>query len=147
MGTDDAVQALATAINGRLDSIESTEARRHEQVVKRLDAISLNGDAPALRQLAKATPALLVVAEHAPALARMANDAEDSRAGWRWLRRRVYWDQGVGNVVKLTVAGLIAALTLFFVAHNWPTTSNTPSIPPSLPQVTAPSTPHASATP
>lgn len=138
MATDDTVQALMTAVGGRLDSIERTEASHYADVVRRLDSISLNGDAPALRQLAKATPDLLVVASHAAALDRIAKDDEDSRAGWRWLRARVHWDQGVGTVVKWFVSGVIAALTLLLVAKLFLVPAS--SVLPSMPRATAPPT-------
>ena len=137
---EQAVQALIATFRGefgdRLDAIERTEAQRHEQLVRRLDAISLNGDAPALRQLAKATPDLLVIARHAGALERIAGDNEDSRAGWRWLRARVHWDQGVGTFVKLTVAGFIAAFTLIIALKLLAAPPS--SAVPNLPRVTVP---------
>lgn len=134
MGADDTVQALMSAVGGRLDAIERTEAAHHADVLKRLDVISLNGDAPALRQLAKATPDLLRIASHADALDRIAKDDEDSRAGWRWVRARVHWDHGVGTVVKWVVSGAIAALTLFLVARLFAAPAS--SVLPSLPRVT-----------
>lgn len=136
MGAEDTVQALTAAIGGRLDAIERTESSHHAAVLKRLDAISLNGDAPALRQLAKATPDLLLVASHAAALDRIAKDDEDSRAGWRWLRARLHWDQGVGPALKAIAVAAIGALTLYAAAHLF--NSSPPQLPASLPTVTAP---------
>lgn len=146
---EQAVQALIDAFSkdfsGRLDTLAVTQANQHADVMKRLDAIALNGDAPALRQLARATPDLLRIANHASALEHLASEVEDSRAGWRWLRATVRWDHGVGTVVKWIVAGFIAAATLFLAAKLFAASPS--AVPPSVPSVTAPPAVHLSPSP
>lgn len=93
-----------------------------------LHAASLNGETKAIRELAKATPDLLVVAKlapsvpalqkvaaHADAVVADAEATEERRAGVRWLRKVTGWDHGSRGLFLLVLNAVISALILLYL--------------------------------
>lgn len=101
---------------------EVRELRKETQEVsRRVDKAHLNGDTPALREMAafwrKHGNDMLLVAESAPAIVAMAKAEDDRKTMWRQIKRLVRWDQGTGFVIRALIVGVAAALTWQAVAN------------------------------
>ncbi len=74
----------------------------------RLDAMHLNGHAAAIRALADASPELVKLATLVPQLASMVEEKDDDDAFVRELKRRVHWNSGTKEAVRIIVSCVIA---------------------------------------
>ena len=90
----------------------------------------------ALWQLARDAPVIRQLVEAAPALLSMVQRREDRATFRHELRRITHWDDGVGAACKALAVAAIGALTLYAAAHLF--NSQPPQLPASLPAVTAP---------
>lgn len=106
---------------------EVRELRKETQEVsRRVDKANLNGDTPALREMAafwrKHGSDLVTVAESAPKIVEMVGAEDDRRAMWRRIKRVARWDQGTGFIVRAFIIGAAAALTWLAIvsAHTAP---------------------------
>lgn len=140
---EQALQALIDRFEAdfghRLDHIEERfdkQDERLDHLSKRADEMHLNGDAPALRRLAKAAPALIIVSENADAIVAIVTARRDSGIFWTELKRRIHWEQWKWLGRAAIVAALGAAAFIFF---HTPSPPNPPT--PKPPVVTAPATP------
>ena len=122
---------------------ETRELRKEvREVSQRVDKAHLNGDTPALREMAafwrKHGQDMVTVAESAPQIVAMVQGDEDRKTMWRQFKRVIRWDQGTGFVIRAVVLGLAAAITYYAVV-----TIHQPSMPSvHPPTVSAPASPH-----
>lgn len=127
---DPLYELLGTALS------EVRELRKETQEVsRRMDRAHLNGDTPALREMAafwrQHGNDMLLVAESAPAIVAMVKAEDDRKTMWRQIKRAARWDQGTGFIVRAFIIGAAAALTWLAIvsAHTAPApTVHTPTV-------------------
>lgn len=118
---------------------EVRELRKETQEVsRRVDKAHLNGDTPALREMAAFWRThgeeMVLIAESAHAVVAMVKAEDDRKTMWRQIKRTIRWDQGTGFVVRAFIIGAAAASAWLAIvsAHTAPAPTVQPMPTPSI---------------
>lgn len=106
----------------RLDAVEKNTARidgKVDVVIERLDHLGLNGDAEAIREIARHLPEIRKLVDLVPILAAIAKEKAETVAFWAVVRRITFWDRGGkkvwGVLFAAAAAGFFGALFLHYL--------------------------------